>query len=86
MPEQSDTTTAWAVDVVEGRVISGDLMRRACQRHLDDIQNGHKRGLIWRPDRAQDVLDFFPSMLTVTAGAKEGQPFELQSFMTFVVG
>jgi len=72
--------------VVEGRVVAGHLARRACQRHLDDIERGHERGLIWRPDRAAHALGFFPACLSVTAGAKEGEPFNLPSYTTFVVG
>lgn len=81
-----DPTTAWARDVVEGRVISGELAIRACRRHLDDLEHGHERGLFWRPDKAAHALGFFPAMLTVTAGAKAGEPFNLPSYTTFVVG
>lgn len=81
-----DPTTAWATDVVEGRVISGDLMRRACERHLRDIVDGPKRGIHWRPERAEHALNFFPAVLTVTAGAKAGEPFNLPGYTGFVVG
>ncbi|MFC3208183.1 terminase large subunit [Aquamicrobium soli] len=81
-----DPVTAWARDVVEGRIVSGELAIRACRRHLDDIEHGHKRGLTWRPDKAAHALGFFPAMLTVTAGAKAGEPFNLPSYTTFVVG
>jgi phage terminase large subunit-like protein len=81
-----DPTTAWARDVVEGRVVSGELAIRACRRHLDDLEHGHKRGLIWKPDKAAHALGFFPAMLSVTAGAKAGEPFNLPSYTTFVVG
>lgn len=84
--EVVDPTTAWARDVVEGRVVSGDFAIRACQRHLDDLEHGHERGLVWRPDKAAHALGFFPAMLTVTAGAKAGEPFNLPSYTTFVVG
>lgn len=81
-----DPTTAWARDVVDGRVVSGELAIRACRRHLDDLEHGHKRGLVWDAEKAREALDFFPACLTVTAGAKVGQPFELPSYLTFVVG
>ena len=81
-----DPTTAWARDVVAGLIVSGDLMRRACQRHLDDLQHGSARGLIWRADKAAHALGFFPAVLSVTAGAKAGEPFNLPSYTTFVIG
>lgn len=85
-PASDDPTTAWAVDVVEGRVVSGELAIRACRRHLDDLTNGAERGLVWDRDKAAHALGFFPAMLKVTAGAKEGEPFRLPGYLTFVVG
>lgn len=82
----SDPVTAWARDVVEGRVVSGHLAIRACERHLRDLVDGPRRGLHWRPDRAAHALGFFPAVLSVTAGAKAGEPFHLPSYTTFVVG
>ena len=82
----ADPTTAWARDVVDGRIVSGDLMRRACERHLRDLVDAERRGLFWRVDKAAHALGFFPSCLSVTAGAMEGKPFNLPSYTTFVVG
>ena len=86
LASRGDPVTAWALDVVEGRIVSGDLAIRASRRHLDDLENGHKRGLIWNSDAAAKALRFFPAMLTVTAGAKAGERFNLPSYTTFVVG
>ena len=82
----ADPTTAWAKDVIEERIVSGDLMRRACERHLRDIIDGPKRGIYWRPEKAEHALGFFPAVLTISAGACEGQPFTLPSYTTFIVG
>lgn len=84
LPE--DPTTAWARQVVNGDVVSGQLMRLCAERHLRDCSVGHKRGLIWKPERAAEALEFFPSVLTVTAGAKTGEPFHLPGYTGFVVG
>lgn len=81
-----DPTTAWASDIVSGEIVAGEFMRLACERHLRDIVDGPKRGVYWRPDKAEHALGFFPAMLSVTAGAKEGEPFNLPSYTTFVVG
>lgn len=82
----SDQTTRYAWDVVNGRITAGHLAIRACQRHLDDIEYGPRRGLFWRPEKAAEALEFFPAVLRVTAGAAEGQPFHLISYTVFVVG
>ncbi len=83
---ESDPTTRYAWNVVNGREVAGHLAIRACQRHLDDMETGPSRGLFWRPERAWEALDFFPSVLRVTAGAVEGEPFNLPSYTIFVVG
>lgn len=61
-------------------------MRLACERHLRDIVDAPKRGLFWRPEKAEPALSFFPAVLSVTAGEMAGQPFNLPSYTTFVVG
>lgn len=66
--------------------MAGELVRLACQRHLDDLQTGHERGLTWDVEAAEDALGFFPAMLTITEGAKEGEPFTLLPWHVFVVG
>ena len=71
---------------MSGDVVSGHFMRLACERHLRDLKDGPKRGLHWRPEQAERAQAFFPAVLSVTAGAKVGEPFNLPSYTTFVVG
>src|SRR4051812_7427219 len=82
----SDPTTRWARGVVEGRVVSGGLVCHAAERHLKDLVDGATRGLVWAPDRAEHAFGFFPNALSITEGAKVGQPFHLLPWHTFVVG
>ncbi len=82
----NDPTTAWAVDVVEGRIIAGEIVRHAAERHLRDLKDGAARGLHWSPERAAHALGFFPAVLSVTAGAKAGEPFHPLPWHTFVIG
>lgn len=83
---KSDPTTAWARDVVAGRIVSGELVRHAAERHLRDLVDGPARGLHWRPERAEHALGFFPAVLSITAGARVGEPFNLLPWHVFVVG
>lgn len=69
-----------------GRQVAGELVRHAAERHLRDLKDGAARGLHWRPEHAQHALEFFPAILTVTAGAKAGQPFDPLWWHTFVLG
>jgi phage terminase large subunit-like protein len=89
-PPPSDPTTAYAEAVANGRrpdgSLAGEFEIAACKRHLADLKTGADRGLRWEPDRAAHALGFFPALLTISEGAKVGQPFELLPWHTFVVG
>src|SRR4051812_33807482 len=72
---RADPTTAWARDVVAGRIVAGDIVRHAAERHLHDLKDGPGRGLHWRPERAAHAFGFFPAVLSITEGAAVGEPF-----------
>ena len=76
---------AYAREVVEGRIVAGQLVRLACQRHLDDLATGAARGLLWDGAAARHALDFF-GHLRHSTGEWAHQPFNLQPWQAFVVG
>ena len=39
----TDRTTQYALDVLEGRIIAGTLVKKACQRHIDDMEGNTVR-------------------------------------------
>lgn len=82
----NDPTTQWARGVVDGRVVSGEIVRHAAERHLKDLVDGAARGLHWAPDRAEHAFGFFPAALSITEGAKVGEPFNLLPWHAFCVG
>jgi len=79
----SDPATQWAQDVIAGRIVAGQLMKAAAERHMRDLC---RTDLRFDVAKAADALEFFPSMFTVTAGAASGQPFHLPNYLAFVVG
>jgi phage terminase large subunit-like protein len=81
-----DRTTDYARRVVDGKIVAGEFVRLACQRHLRDLKEGPKRGLRWDVVEADRAIDFFPAVLSITEGAKVGLPFELLPWHLFVVG
>jgi phage terminase large subunit-like protein len=83
---KTDRTTDYARRVVDGKIVAGEFVRLACQRHLRDLKEGPKRGLRWDVIEADRAIDFFPSVLSITEGAKVGLPFELLPWHLFVVG
>ncbi len=84
--EPLDPTTAWAAAAVRGDFVVGELVRHACERHLRDIRDAPSRGYFWRPELAQRVLDFFPSLFSITDGPAAGKPFHLLPYQTFCAG
>lgn len=82
----NDPVTDWARDVVDGRIVAGELVRHAAERHLKDLIDGGRRGLFWKPEKALHAINFFPAVLSVTAGAKADAPFDLLPWTMFCVG
>ena len=82
----ADPTTRWAQDVVAGRIIAGELTGLAAERHLRDLKDGPSRGLHFDTDSAARALGFFPAVLTITAGAKEGEAFHPLPWHAFTIG
>ena len=81
-----DRTTAYAQAVVAGDLIAGPQVRDACQRHLNDLQDGPARGLTWSLDAAQRAIGFFEEVLKLNGGRFEGKPFKLLPWQVFIVG
>lgn len=84
--EREDRVTAYAKDVVEGRIVAGPHVRNACRRHLADLQNGAARGLSWDLDAVDRVVGFFRDVLRLNGGQFEGRPFILQPMQVFIIG
>jgi phage terminase large subunit-like protein len=72
--------------VVSGKIVAGKFVRAQCARHLRDLETCHARGLSWDLKEAEDALDWFPAFLTITEGAKEGEPFHPLPWHEFVIG
>lgn len=83
---ESDRTKSYAESVVSGETIAGPYVRAACHRHLDDLKNGHKRGLVFDHDSADRAFRFFEGVLKLSEGQFEGRPFLLHPSQAFIVG
>lgn len=81
-----DRVTEYARSVVAGEIIAGPHVRAQCSRHLSDLDEQEKRGIIWDIKRAQKALDFFPEVLCLNGGEYEGAPYHLLGWQAFVVG
>jgi len=82
----ADPVTAYAREVVAGKRIAGPHVRDTCARHLKDLTEGKKRGLVWNLGEANKAIRFFESVLKLNGGDYEGKPFLLLPWQKFVVG
>jgi phage terminase large subunit-like protein len=86
-PNKQHPAEKYIDGVVSGQIVSGELVRLACQRHKRDLQEGHLRGLRFDRARAQRVIDFF-AFLRHSKGEWAGQQFVLapwQQAMTWIL-
>lgn len=72
----------YALDVVAGDEVAGDLVRMACERHLLDLETGADRGLTFDCKAASRILNF-AGMINHTTGPLAGEPLTLQPWQAF---
>lgn len=84
--EVPDEATAYALAVQSGEVIAGPHVRAATRRHLDDLQRGHERGLVWSVPHVERILKFCRNVLKLNGGDFEGKPFDPLPWQCFVLG
>ena len=82
MAGRRDPVTAYARAVSAGRIVAGRPVRLACERHLRDLKEQKKRGLVWKLELALKAIDFYAEILIL----EDGAPFKLQPFQAFIVG
>jgi phage terminase large subunit-like protein len=85
LPAEPDETTEYARRVVAGEFVVCEHVRRACQRHLDDLSHGHKRGLHFDAAAAQAMFAFI-ALLRHSKGRWAGQSFTLELWQKFIIG
>jgi phage terminase large subunit-like protein len=81
-----DRATAYADDVLAGRIVAGPYVRAACQRHRRDLETGARRGLTWDIEAGRRAIGFFENVLRLAGGEHEGKPFHLEPWQCFTVG
>lgn len=81
-----DPVTEYAQSVVDGKRIAGPHVRAQCARHLADLKDGKKRGLVWNLEESNKAQRFYSNVLKLNGGDFEGVPFELLPWQKFVVG
>lgn len=72
-------------NVISGEIPACKWIKLACQRHLDDIEHGHARGIWFDEELAQHSLEFF-QFLKHSKGEWAGRTLELEPWQKFIVG
>ena len=75
----------YAHAVVGGRIVTGKLVRQACERHLRDLETGSQRGLWFDYNAASGAIKFF-AQLQHTKGEWAGNSLQLELWQSFIVG
>jgi phage terminase large subunit-like protein len=61
-------------------------VRDACARHLRDLKERTKRGLVWDVAAAELAIDFYADVLRLNGGQFEGKAFVLKLWQAFIIG
>ena len=91
-PPPPHPVTQYALDVVAGRITAGQLVRKACERHIRDLADGAARGLWFDPAAADRAIQFFPLLRHYKGkwgprpGHPLGDPIRLEPWEQFLVG
>ena len=76
-------------DILSGKIVACKWVRLFCQRHVQDLEKAHRRGLHFDEEAAGDILGFF-DFLRHSKGEWAGQPFILapweQAFLWVLFG
>lgn len=81
----TDPVREYAEAVLSGAIVAGKPVRQACERHLRDLEEGGKRGLVWSLEKAMRVFQFF-GFLCLPETDFEVKPFILQPWQQFILG
>lgn len=81
-----DRATQYAVDVLDGKIEAGELVKLACKRHLDDLEKAKAAPYKYYFDteQAERIIDFAET-LTIAEGVEE-TPVECYPFQCFILG
>lgn len=81
-----DPVTAYAKAVISGAITAGPHVRNACRRHIQDLTEGHKRGLRFDVEAAERMIRFCRTVCRLKDGQFDGKPFNPDPSQQFILG
>lgn len=79
-----DPALTYAVDVLRGRIVAGDKIKRAAERHISDLERiKDDAGFIYtyNADEAKKIIEFATLLKDVTSG----EPFNPSPYQRFIL-
>lgn len=79
-----DAALNYSIDVVNGKIITGEKIKRACERHLNDLQrifDDDEFIYIYDADEAKKIIEFATLLKDVTSG----EPFNPSPYQRFIL-
>ena len=82
----TDRCTQYAIDVLAGRINAGNLVKKACQRHMDDLEASKTAPFVYWFDVAasNEIIDFAEEL--EIAEGEEREKIHLYPFQCFILG
>lgn len=83
----ASAVTRYAIAITRGRIVAGEYVRLACERHLRDLRRSRTSAFPFRFDArlAATNVKFF-ALLRHTKGEWAGRPVELEPWEQFIIG
>ena len=75
----------YADQVIAGEVVAGRLVKQACERFIDDLENAEAKGLYFDQLEAQRILDFYDIFIKHVKGELAGQTVEIEPWQAFIL-
>ena len=79
----------YARDVLKGTIVTGPLVKLACERHERDLKNAKAKNFTFNEAAANHTIDFIEKLLRLPDTSDErgnAKPFILQPWQAFIVG
>lgn len=74
---------AYGLPVLRGEIVTGKLVYLAVQRHYQDLRDGHKRGLVFKPDHGWHIIGYIEQFFVHIKGPLASQPILLDPWQQF---
>lgn len=72
-------------DVQNNRIVTGELVKRAIQRHINDLKTAQERGFYFDRNAAIRACELFPTFFRHSKGAFGGHPLKLMPWQSFII-